>query len=323
MKKFIKIFVLLILPLCSSWAQRKSDFSIMEESIAALHGSMLVEPSAEIRYQKNEELLRLLEETLTMKNSFNYKFDSLKTISVLTSPDKKVRIFTWYVLDKDNNCDCFGFLQAYSEHQNRYLLYPLIDKSKKIPNPAIQPLSHSSWFGAIYSQILETKTSAHTYYTLLGWNGGDQFTQYKVIDVLSLNARGLPTFGATIFRKYSKTKYYRIIFEYAKGARLHMYYGKEYYAKRSEKKNKKTNRYTYDTIPMDMIIFNELIPLDESLAKVPQYYVPESSLNSAFIEKDGFWEFKKGVIGKNKNTMPTPPANKEKNKPRIFYKPEQ
>ncbi len=298
-----------MLALCPVWAQHKGDMAAMEEEVIALHKSMLTEPVSELRYQKNEKLLYLMEEMLGMKNSFNYKFDSLKTISVLTAPDKKVRVFTWYVMDDRSNCEYFGFIQSYNEQQKRYMLYPLTDKSKRIVNPATQQLTHNSWFGAIYSRLLETKTSSRTYYTLLGWNGGDIFSQYKVIDVLTINTKGAPVFGAPIFRNYSKTKVYRIIFEYARNAKLHMDYSREYISKRSAKKDKHTHRYTYDTVPADMIIFNRLIPMDETLANVPQYYVPEASLNDGFVEQDGRWIFKPGVEGRNKFGPKVPDAN--------------
>lgn len=317
----IGIAIGIVLLVCSLQAQKKSDFSVMEDSIISLHAGMLSEPISEIRYQKNEQLLYLLEEMLQMKNSFNYKFDSLKTISILTSADKKVRIFTWYVMDDRNNCEYFGFLQSYNEQQKRYMVYPLTDKSSRIANPNTQTLTHHSWFGAMYTHLLETQTSTHTYYTLLGWNGGNIFSQYKVIDVLSINTKGAPTFGAPIFRNYSKTKVYRIVFEYARNSKLHLDYSKEYYARRSGKKDKHTHKYTYDTIATNMIIFNRLIPIDESLANVPQYYVPEASLNDGFIEQDGRWVFKPGVEGRNKEQKKETEGTVRRSAPRTFYKP--
>ena len=307
-----------MLPWCLL-AQRKAEFAVLEDSIIHIHQQMLSEPIMENRYQMNEQLLYLFEEVLGMKNSFHYKFDSLKTISVLTSPDKNVRLFTWYVLDDRNNCECFGFLQAYSEQQKRYLVFPLTDRSKKISNPSSQRLTHNSWFGAMYYKLLQTEYGGKTYYTLLGWSGGNMFSQYKVIEVLSLSNKGTPTFGAPLFKGYNKTKPMRIIFEYVrKGAKLQLDYSREYYSKRSEKKDKKTNKYTYDTIPADMIIFNRLIPLDESLAKIPQYYVPESSWNDAFMETDGRWVFKPGVEGRNKDNKELVPRE---HKNREYYKP--
>lgn len=301
-------------------AQHKSDFAILEDSIIQIHKSMLSEPRMEIRYQKNEQLLYLIEEVLNKKNSFSYKFDSLKTISVLTSPNKKVRIFTWYLIDDRNNCEYFGFLQTYNEQSNRYMLYPLIDKSKRIQNPVSQKLTHNTWYGARYYRIIETKSSERVYYTLLGWNGGDVFSQFKVIDVLTISEKGVPTFGAPIFRNYSKSKHYRILFQYAKNASLHLDYGKGYFSQRSDKKDKKTKRYTYDTIPENMLIFNRLIPMDESLVGIPQYYVPETTLNDAFVEKDGRWQFKSGVQGRNEDNLQTLSPRSERIQVRSYYK---
>ena len=52
----------------------------------------------------------------------------MKTISVLTSPDKKIRILTWYLIDNDGTHEHFGFLQAYNEEKERYVVYTLTDK---------------------------------------------------------------------------------------------------------------------------------------------------------------------------------------------------
>jgi hypothetical protein len=49
----------------------------------------------------------------------------------------------------------------------------------------------------------------------------------------------------------------------------------------------------------DMIIFEELIPMDDAMKNVSAYMVPESSLNQGFIEEDGKWVFQKNVRGSN------------------------
>jgi hypothetical protein len=66
-----------------------------------------MEENAIAKYQKNESLLYLVEEALSQRNSINYPFDSLKTMSVLISPDKKVRLFTWYLVDDEGFHDHF------------------------------------------------------------------------------------------------------------------------------------------------------------------------------------------------------------------------
>lgn len=313
MKKIIWIFLGCVFFITISYAQRKEMYKAFEDSIINLHKEILLERNSIIKYQKNEDLLFLMEEVLGQKNSINYTFDSIRTISILTSPDKKVRIFTWYLIDDDGTHEHFGYVQAYNEDKNRYMIYTLTDKWRQISNPESRTLDYLSWYGAVYSKLIMTEINNKKYYTLLGWNGGTLFSQFKIIDVLSFNSRGNPIFGAFIFRSYGKGKPARIVFEYAKQSNLNLRYEKQSFAQRSTKRIKGNYRYQIDTVFTPMIIFDHLIPMDESLQKVPQYYVGESSLNDGFIEKDGRWYFKQGVIGRNP----------DKSLPKYDYKPKQ
>lgn len=316
MKNFLILFIVGILFVQSSYSQRKETFKAYEDSIIKLHREVLTEKNIMVKYQKNEGLLYLVEEALSQRNSISYPFDSLKTISVLMSPDKKVRLFTWYLIDDEGFHDHFGYVQAYNEVKKRYMIYPLTDKWKNILLPESKRLDHLSWYGAVYYQIIKTETYQKTYYTLLGWNGGSVFSQYKVIDVLSFNNRGYPVFGAFLFRSYGRSKPMRIIFEYAKKSSLNLRYEKQGYTEKTKKIDRRTKRYRVDTLFTTMIIFDRLIPMDEKLPYVPQFRVGESSLNDAFLEKDGKWYFKEGVIGRN----PDKPLPKYEYKPKDFYR---
>lgn len=316
MKNFFILFITGLLFIQSSYSQRKETFKAYEDSIINLHRQVLMEENAIAKYQKNESLLYLVEEALSQRNSINYPFDSLKTMSVLISPDKKVRLFTWYLVDDEGFHDHFGYIQAYNEVKKRYMLYPLTDKWKQIILPENKRLDHLSWYGAVYYQIIKTETYQKTYYTLLGWNGGSIFSQFKVIDVLSFNNRGYPVFGAFLFRSYGRSKPMRIIFEYAKKSSLNLRYEKQGYTQKSKKIDRRTKRYRIDTLYTTMIIFDRLIPMDEKLPDVPQFRVGESSLNDGFLEKEGKWYFKEGVIGRN----PDKPLPKYEYKPKDLYR---
>jgi hypothetical protein len=302
------------------FAQRKSDFTIMEDSIVKLHRSIISEREPAIRYQKNQTLLYVLEETLGLNHSMSYPFDSIKTIAVVSSPEKKVRIFTWYLVDDKGVHEHYGFVQAYNETQKRYMVYPLIDKWQKIETPTAKVLACDNWFGALYTKLIEVKGSNGTYYTLLGWNGGTLFSQYKIIEVLTFNYQGKPVFGSQVFRSYGKNnRLTRIVFEYSKKGYMYLNYEKQAYTQRSAARNKKTKQYTTEKIKANMIIFNRLIPMREGLQQMPQIMVGEASLNDAFIEQDGKWVFKQDVIAAN----PDRPLPKREQKPRNYYTPVQ
>jgi hypothetical protein len=320
MKSRLLLFLFVWGMFFGGYSQRKDIFIEREDSIVKLHKSILFDPNTIFRYQKNEQLLFLLEETLELKNSMSYPFDSLKTISVLTSPDQKIRIFTWYLVSDEGIHEHYGYLQVYDENEKRYKLYSLIDKWKQINNPDAQVLSVWNWYGAFYTEIVEMNGANNKkYYTLLGWNGRNIFSQSKVIEILSLNNKSVPVFGAAVFKGYAKKRTMRIVFEYAKRAPFHLNYEKQFYTQKSAKKDKKTNKYIVDTLSANMIIFNRLIPMDETLEGIPQFLVGEASLNDGFIEKDGKWLFLSDIIAGNPD-KPLPPRN---HKPKKYYTPVQ
>ena len=323
-----KIFLILIFTagiVAEGFSQRKDSFASLEDSIIQLHRSVISENNTILRYQQNEQLLFLLEETLSMKNSMTHPFNRLRTISVLTSKDKKVRIFTWYLINEQGSHEYYGYIQAYSDEKKDYRLFPLIDKWSKINNPEAQMLMPNNWYGALYTEIIEIESASKKYYTLLGWNGGDIFSQCKLIEVLSISNKGVVSFGANIFKGYSKARTLRVVFQYAKNSPFTLHYDKQAYTKRSDKRDAKTKKYMTDTIAGDMIIFNQLIPMDESLQTISQFMVGEASLHDAFVEKEGKWVFYSNVVARNPapvtkgKQVKQPP--KEKNKPRKLYTP--
>jgi hypothetical protein len=320
MRNRLILFLFILVTFFNGYSQRKETFIALEDSIVRLHKSILLEANTIFRYQKNEQLLFLLEETLELKNSISYPFDSLKTISVLISSDRKIRIFTWYLVNDEGVHEHYGYLQTYDEEKKQYKLYTLIDKWQQINNPAAQNLTVWNWFGALYMEIIEIKSmNDKTYYTLIGWNGKDILSQCKVIEVLSINNKGVPSFGAPIFKGYTKTRIMRIVFEYAKRSSFHLHYEKQFYTQKSTKKDKKTNKYLTDTLSTEMIVFNRLIPMDETLQGIPQFMVGEASINDAFIEKEGKWIYIPDIIARN----PDKPLRPKEQRTRNFYTPVQ
>jgi hypothetical protein len=312
--------VVFFLCVVNGFAQRKGGvFATMEDSIVRIHRSIISERNSALRYERNETLLYIMEQTLGLNNSISYPFDSLKTIAMVSSPDKKVRIFTWYLIDERGFHEHYGFVQAYNEVTKRYMVYPLIDKWKKVDAPSTKILRADNWFGALYTKLVEVKGTAGTYYTLLGWNGGNVFTQYKIIEVLTFNERGVPVFGSPVFRSYGKGRPVRIVFEYAKKGHLHLNYEKQSYTQRSAVKNKKTKQYTIEKITTNMIVFNRLIPMQEGMQNAAQMLVGETSLNDAFIEREGKWVFIQDVIATN----PDKPLPQREQKAKNYYTPTQ
>ncbi len=297
MRRFF-CYIIFIISFLSVSAQKSSEFRFWEDSLIRLRDQVMDEPNETTRLEMNEEFMSLLEEVLQMPNSFNHTWDSVRNFSVLSSPDNVFKIYTWYVEKKDFSVENFGFIQVYNANRYKYVLFPLYDKRSTFDYPKTQIGNHNKWYGAVYYKLVPLKEKNFTYYTLLGWNGNNLFTNQKVIEILHFNKEMMPIFGARIFRNYPE-KVSRVIFDYSKNASLHLNYEEQQYLVNTGKYNPKTRQMEYKRIDSPMIIFEELIPMDDGVDRVPAFMVPESSLNQGFIEEDGHWMFVREVRGTN------------------------
>lgn len=221
----------------------------------------------------NQELLKAFEEAIELDPKFNYAFDSLqKDIGILISPDKKFRIVHWNIPKSDGTHEYYGFIQSkFTTKKNKVesvQIFPLTDKSAEIKNPDNAITDHNKWFGALYNKIIVKKTKSKTYYTLLGWDGNDKFSQKKIIEVLTFDPNnGTPKFGADIFN-YEKKYPKRIIFEYSATCSMSLRF--------SSKK--------------DSIVFGHLAPTSSQLVGQFQYYCSDMSFDG-FGFKKGKWNY--------------------------------
>ena len=310
-------YIILIALCFSGYGQKDkgSEFRIWEDSLIQLRNQVMNEPDETTRLAMNEDFMSLLEEVLQIPNSFKFAWDSVKNFSILTAPDNSFKIFTWHIVKKDYSVDNFGFIQVYNEGRKKYVLFPLYDKRTTLDYPKTMVGNHNRWYGAVYYTIIPVKEKDFTYYTLLGWNGNDIFTNQKIIEVLHFNKETVPVFGARIFKNYPE-RVSRVILEYSKNAVLHLNYEHQQYAVSTGKMNPKTHQLEYKNVDSPMIIFDELIPMEDQMQSISAYMVPESSINQGFIENDGKWVFMKSVRGTNPDRVR--PNYQYKN--REFYK---
>ncbi len=295
MKKVTIAFLLSITSVLV-FPQNKVNFLKAEDTLKVLGKIILNGETDFIKYNANEKFLTILESAIISDKSFDYPFDSLITIARLTSEDKKLRIFDWNLRKSDGTYDYFGFIQAWSSDENKYVIYPLKDNSDNIKNPETQILEPLNWYGALYYKIIFNKFGGKKYYTLLGWDGNNNITKKKIIDVIVFNSKDKPVFGAPIF-KYNKKTQKRIIFEYNGTVSMSLKYDKQFML-HGKKKRK-------------MIVFDRISPLDPQLEGVYQYYYPETNIFDAFIFRNGKWNFLKDVDARNNETKEEKEHRKE------------
>jgi hypothetical protein len=225
----------------------------------------------------NEKFSEIWDYILDDPKSIKHHFNSLNSFPIFTSKDKKLRVINWIVLLENNIYQYNGIIQYYNS-LGKYQVSKLIPVSQEIKQVETLKLENNNWYGALYYHMEEIKRGKKKYYVLLGWNGNDDRSNKKIIDVLSVNKKIV--FGAPIFR-VNKKRLNRFIIEYKEDANASM------------KFNSKEKRIT----------FSNLIPLNEGLEGLYDFYVPDGSVN-AFNLINGSFKLKYDVENPNKVSIP-------------------
>lgn len=305
MKVFQRILVLIVLFAASSLtavAQKKGkmkfsfgpEYKAIEDSIEKAAFKLVNDSDEEVRKGNGFQVIKYLVRSFKMANSFYYPFDSVKSIGIITPKDQRFRIFTWHYKANDENYRYYGVIQMNVKGKPVY--YPFFDFSESILHPEDTVLTNKGWYGAHYYTIVEKKIKGEKYYFLLGWKGYSQRSSKKVIDVLSFDDNDLPVFGAEPFLEdptiddekkkdeINRKVLRRVVFEFNGDANMLLRW-----------------------LPKEkMIIFDHLIPLNESGKGFYEAYVPDLTYD-ALKFKSGKWKYKENVQLKN------PPSPQDRN----------
>jgi hypothetical protein len=223
----------------------------------------------------NSNILEELETILTLPMSFNYPFDSLRWIGKIYSPDLKFRLITWNIPAANGTHTYYGFIQSPQKKDKPCLVFRLHDRSLEINTPETAVLSAEKWWGALYYEILVNRYKGIHMYTLIGLDLNDQYSNKKVIDILTFDDKNTPVFGRPAFRMEGKIKN-RVIFEFAEDVVM-------------------TIRYNGN---IKMIVFDHLSPIEPALRNNPRFYAPDSSYDG-FRFRKGIWEYTSDIDVRN------------------------
>lgn len=224
MNRFITLlFVLFLNTGVSAQKVTQADLKILqkkEDSLKTLSLKIIQGRTAGDRFIADSEFTKIFVRALKVKNSFQYPFDSLITISKLSPPDSTFKIFTWHMLINDNVVRQHGAIQMRTA-DGSLKLFPLIDKSDVTVNMADTSGNNFGWIGAVYYRIVQTQAAGKNYYTLLGYDENNIRSNKKIIEVLSFE-NGEPKFGGAYFNFSDnaalKQNPRRLILEYKKNA---------------------------------------------------------------------------------------------------------
>ncbi|MGI4749770.1 MAG: hypothetical protein ACRYFB_03970 [Janthinobacterium lividum] len=242
-----------------------------EDSLKILGSTVINNENDLERKNANYQFIRTFVSALKTPGSYHYKFDSVKTVSLIYAPDNQFRIFTWNVMNEDGSYRYYGTIQLNTTGALK--MFPLTDFTPFIKNPEDSTFTAQKWLGAQYYKIIKTG-SENPYYVLLGWKGNTVKTTKKVIEVLSFK-NNAPVFGLPVFEENSKTRK-RIVFEYSRQASMLLHY-----------------------VPSkDLIVFDHLAPRDSKIKADFSFYGPDLTYDGYQL-KNGRWNLVQNLDMRN------------------------
>jgi len=269
MKGFLLALFLLFV-FTTSFAQHSDEsknlkeLSIYQDSLKMLGKKFINDPDDLERKNANYKFIKLLVGALKVPHSFNYPFDSVKSISIINSPDNRFRILSWHIMNQDGSYRFYGTVQMNTG--SNLLMYPLEDYSPLLKNPEDSVTNNRKWYGAQYYKIIRI-AAANPYYVLLGWKGNTIKSTKKVIEVLSFDKDDKPNLGMAVFDGNGKNRK-RVIFEYTRQASMLL-------------------RYVPD---QNLIVFDHLAPPDQKLKDKPDTFGPDLTYDGYKL-KNGKWQY--------------------------------
>jgi hypothetical protein len=298
-RKILAVILLLFI-ICfqdSAFCQDRQKLRNMEDSLQLLL-RQITTGNDSLKESLNTSFKKLFQRTLVVTGSFDYPFDSLKTVSMLMSPDKKFRIITWNLPLSDGTNRYDGFILFNTKDRPDQLYFILTDHSDTIHLPETAILGSGNWYGALYYTILLNEDHGRRYYTLIGWDGLSSLVTQKIIEILYFDDLNKPHFGAKIFKDYKDNECSRVIFRYSANATMFLNYDEQFLPAK-KKWNPSKKEFESTQVKAFMIVCDELVPPDPQLEGLYEYYVPSSESFNGFIFSNGHWQYYQNIDARN------------------------
>lgn len=279
MSRFFIFISFLLLFQCNLLGQLNFSSATLNDSLQVWGELVLKASDISIRKEANAKFREALLSLLKSGNGFTSDLSQVKTLVKLESPDQLFKLLNWNLPLENGQLSYFCFLVFNPAKVKNGLSYiEFIDQHFTIEKPENKQLKHTQWFGCLYYKLIKTKYKKTDYYTLMGWDGHDNFTNRKIIEVFKFDSRMLPVFGHQVFEG-TKRKQHRVIFDYSKEVTMGLNWNDK----------------------LDMIVFDHLSPPDDKLLNQFMFYGPDMTYDG-FKWEDGKWKYYQTIDVKNFNS---------------------
>lgn len=273
MKRFLKL-LFFFLVITSGSVKSQDLFYATGEKLETLFTHLTHYTDDSLKISANDSIKTIIDEYVKTDGVFYHKFENLRFLGQITSPDSILKIITWNMLLENGKGRYFCYFVK-KNPLNKNFICSLDAPYKETKIRTDSTINKADWYGALYYDARTCKVNGEECWMLLGIDYGNPLITRKLIDVLSLNPDGSPVFGKKWFEKEGKMSF-REVFEYSSDAMM-------------------TLRFTSDS----SIVFDHLVPFSSDEQDNHQYYGPDYSYD-AFILKDGIWKLFINVDVRNK-----------------------
>lgn len=269
------LLLLTFINFTAAFAVEDSLLILREKRLSLLLDSLRSADSDELRTSINKVFYGEMRILLESEDAFTHKFTMLRSVGVIDSPDKTLRIVNWNVELQDETHRYYCFLLHFDKKKRSVDLHELKDNTEAVPLQSDLILGADQWYGALYYGIVPIEKGSKTIYTLMGWDGNTSASNIKLVDALYFNG-SQPKLGSPIFKLKDKTVK-RVFFEHSEKAIMSLRYEDEY----------------------DRIIYDHLSPESPGLEGIYAFYVPDFTYDALMLD-NGKWVLKEDVIGTNR-----------------------
>ena len=162
----------------------------------------------------NDSIKLIISSYAASDSVFNHRFENLRYLGQIISPDLKLKIITWNVFMRNSPNRYFCYLIRKGERKQKNSVCFLAGQNREEPIRTDITYNSNNWYGALYYAIQPFRKKRQTHYIVLGLDHGNISVSRKMIDVLSFTPEGDLLFGLDCIVKNGETKL-REVLEYS------------------------------------------------------------------------------------------------------------
>lgn len=273
----MKVIILCLLSLFLPSHGMEADLNVSNDTalvLEKLYTRLVSSSDDNDRLRINDSIKIIIDSYAASDTVFYHRYNNLRYLGQITSPDSLVKIITWNLVLKNEASRYFCyFIKKQQGRKNR--IYSLTTTYGATAISTDTLYSVSDWYGALYYDIKPCLNDNKQYWILLGVDYGNLLITRKIIEVLSFTEDDSIIFGKEWFISGDEIKY-RDVFEYGSSGVMSLRFNSE-----------------------KSIFFDHLVPIFPVMGNDRQYYGADYTYD-AYNYENGFWKLTFNVDARNK-----------------------